>query len=222
MDSNYGRAVIMFGIPYQYTESRILKARLEFLRDNHRIRENDYLTFDAMRHAAQCVGRVLRGKTDWGLMIFADKVSYADGIICVIGELADGKRFARQDKRSKLPLWINQYITEAHSNLSTDMGTNLAKKFIRQISQPFDHTQTGISLWTLEDIEEKQRKTLEENERAIREAGDAGIEVGVAPYMDGMTGEMGDVEMDFEGGIGDDELALLDVPDLAAPDRPDI
>ena len=72
--SNYGRAVIMFGIPYQYTESRILKARLEFLRDNHRIKENDYLTFDAMRHAAQCVGRVLRGKTDWGLMIFADKV----------------------------------------------------------------------------------------------------------------------------------------------------
>lgn len=66
----------MFGIPYQYTESRILKARLEFLRDNHRIKENDYLTFDAMRHAAQCVGRVLRGKTDWGLMIFADKVSW--------------------------------------------------------------------------------------------------------------------------------------------------
>lgn len=65
----------MFGIPYQYTESRILKARLEFLRDNYRIRENDYLTFDAMRHAAQCVGRVLRGKTDWGLMVFADKVS---------------------------------------------------------------------------------------------------------------------------------------------------
>ena len=50
------------------------QARLEFLRDHHRIKENDYLTFDAMRHAAQCVGRVLRGKTDWGLMVFADKV----------------------------------------------------------------------------------------------------------------------------------------------------
>lgn len=60
-DHNYGRAVIMFGIPYQYTESRILKARLEYMRDQYRIRENDYLTFDAMRHAAQCVGRVLRG-----------------------------------------------------------------------------------------------------------------------------------------------------------------
>lgn len=50
------------------------QARLEYLRDTYRIRENDFLTFDAMRHAAQCVGRVLRGKTDYGLMIFADKV----------------------------------------------------------------------------------------------------------------------------------------------------
>lgn len=29
-----------------------------------------------MRNAAQCVGRVLRGKTDWGLMVFADKVRF--------------------------------------------------------------------------------------------------------------------------------------------------
>jgi len=26
-DHNYGRAVIMFGIPYMYTESRLLKVR---------------------------------------------------------------------------------------------------------------------------------------------------------------------------------------------------
>ena len=74
-DHNYGRAVVMFGVPYQYTESRILKARLEFLRDNFRIRENDFLTFDALRHAAQCLGRAIRGKTDYGLMVLADKVS---------------------------------------------------------------------------------------------------------------------------------------------------
>lgn len=88
---NYGRAVIMFGyvslplpcntpnlpqsVPYQYTESRILKARLEYLRDAYRIRESEFLGFDAMRNAAQCMGRVLRGKTDWGLMVFADKVA---------------------------------------------------------------------------------------------------------------------------------------------------
>nr|XP_042702428.1 general transcription and DNA repair factor IIH helicase subunit XPD isoform X2 [Chrysemys picta bellii] len=71
---HYGRAVIMFGVPYVYTQSRILKARLEYLRDQFHVRENDFLTFDAMRHAAQCVGRVIRGKTDYGLMVFADKV----------------------------------------------------------------------------------------------------------------------------------------------------
>lgn len=53
----------------------LIKARLEYLRDQYQIRENDFLTFDAMRHAAQCVGRALRGKTDYGIMIFADKVS---------------------------------------------------------------------------------------------------------------------------------------------------
>ena len=72
---HYGRAVIMCGIPYVYTQSRILKvrpvrhlsacmyttadngwsvqARLEYLRDHFQIRENDFLTFDAMRQAAQ-------------------------------------------------------------------------------------------------------------------------------------------------------------------------
>ena len=54
-DHQYGRTVILFGIPYQYTESRILKARLEYLRDNNQIRENDFLSFDAIRHGAQCM-----------------------------------------------------------------------------------------------------------------------------------------------------------------------
>lgn len=53
-----------------------LQARLEYLRDQFHIRENDFLTFDAMRHAAQCVGRALRGKNDYGVMIFADKVCF--------------------------------------------------------------------------------------------------------------------------------------------------
>ncbi|KAG4070504.1 hypothetical protein HA402_005736 [Bradysia odoriphaga] len=62
-DHHLGRAVLMFGIPYVYTQSRILKARLEYLRDQFQIRENDFLTFDAIRHASQCVGRAIRGKT---------------------------------------------------------------------------------------------------------------------------------------------------------------
>lgn len=87
-DHQYGRTVILFGIPYQvfqfdkYTESRILKARLEYLRDNNQIRENEFLSFDAIRHGAQCVGRVIRGKQDYGLMVFADKVFPFDLAIC--------------------------------------------------------------------------------------------------------------------------------------------
>ncbi|KAI0306578.1 DNA repair helicase [Multifurca ochricompacta] len=137
-DHNYGRAVIMFGVPYQYTESRILKARLEYLRDAYRIRESEFLGFDAIRNAAQCVGRALRGKTDWGLMVFADK------------------RFARADKRAKLPRWINQYITETAANLSTDMALTLSKLFMRTISQNAGENSTGVSLWTVEDVEKAQ------------------------------------------------------------------
>ncbi|PWN51957.1 putative RAD3-DNA helicase/ATPase [Violaceomyces palustris] len=170
-DHNYGRAVIMFGVPYQYTESRILKARLEFLRDNYRIRENDFLTFDAMRHAAQCVGRVLRGKTDYGLMVFADK------------------RFARADKRSKLPRWIAQYIKDTHSNLSTDMAIVESKLFIRTMGQPYPEGKNGVSLWDLEDITSRQAKEkaafekLMAQDKLVKDADgnvivDAGVPVG--------------------------------------------
>ncbi|KAK6937519.1 ATP-dependent helicase, C-terminal, partial [Dillenia turbinata] len=47
-DSHYGRLVIMFGVPFQYTLSRILLARLEYLRETFQIKEGDFLTFDAL------------------------------------------------------------------------------------------------------------------------------------------------------------------------------
>lgn len=177
-DHNYGRAVIMFGVPYQYTESRILKARLEYLRDAYRIRESEFLGFDAMRNAAQCVGRVLRGKTDWGLMIFADK------------------RFARADKRAKLPRWINQYITEVASNLSTDMAVTLSKLFMRTISQNPNENQTGVSLWTLEDVEKAQAKQKEQAMISMQQEVQRSDE---------------DMEEYGDGGIDDDMLVDLDV-----------
>lgn len=34
-DRHYGRAVVMIGVPYQYTLSRVLRARLEYLRCAH-------------------------------------------------------------------------------------------------------------------------------------------------------------------------------------------
>ncbi|GMM51972.1 TFIIH/NER complex ATP-dependent 5'-3' DNA helicase subunit [Starmerella bacillaris] len=136
-DHHYGRTVLMVGVPFQYTESRILKARLEFLRNNYNIRENDFLSFDAMRHAAQCLGRVLRGKDDYGIMVLADR------------------RFAK--KRDQLPKWIAQGILESDVNLSTDMAIAAAKKFLRTIAQPVDaEDQKGVAIWEIDDLEKYQ------------------------------------------------------------------
>ena len=49
----------------------LCRARLEYLRETFQIKESDFLAFDAVRQAAQCVGRVIRSKADYGLMIFA-------------------------------------------------------------------------------------------------------------------------------------------------------
>ncbi|XP_065833449.1 general transcription and DNA repair factor IIH helicase subunit XPD-like [Oscarella lobularis] len=143
-DHQYGRAVIMFGIPYVYTQSRILKARLDYLRDQFQIRENDFLTFDAMRNAAQCVGRAIRGKTDYGIMLFADK------------------RYSRLDKKGKLPKWIQEHLRDSVCNLSVDEAVMISKRFLRQMAQPFrPEDQIGMSLLTMEQVAQQERKRLE-------------------------------------------------------------
>ncbi|CAH2049580.1 unnamed protein product, partial [Iphiclides podalirius] len=140
-DHHLGRAVLMFGIPYVFTQSRILKARLEYLRDQYQIRENDFLTFDAMRHAAQCVGRALRGKTDYGIMIFADK------------------RFSRADKRTRLPRWIQEHLRDSLCNLSTEEAVQICKRWLRQMAQPFTREdQLGVSLLTLQQLQSQEQQ----------------------------------------------------------------
>lgn len=82
------------------------------------------------------------------------------------------------------------------------MGIVLAKKFIRQISQPFDHTQTGISLWTLEDIKERQRRAEQEAEQAVAQLGNA------VPAIEDVNGTADDDEY---GDMDDHALAALDL-----------
>lgn len=127
-DRHYGRAVVMYGVPYQYTLSRTLRARLEYLRETFQIKESDFLAFDAVRQAAQCVGRVIRSKKDYGLMVFADK------------------RYNSTDKRGKLPGWITTHLHEEVLNLSTDMAMQVARSFMRSMSQPFSHDDNKKSL----------------------------------------------------------------------------
>ncbi|KAF7457844.1 DNA repair helicase [Cryptosporidium felis] len=118
-DRHYGRCVVMVGIPYQYTLSKILQSRLSFLKENYGIQENEFLTFDAMRQASQCVGRVIRSKADYGLMIFADL------------------RYNKKDKKEKIPPWILKHLRPEFSALSTEMAVTISSNFLKQMSQPY-------------------------------------------------------------------------------------
>jgi len=186
-DHHYGRTVICIGVPFQYTESRILKARLEFLRETYRIKENDFLSFDAMRHAAQCLGRVLRGKDDYGIMVLADK------------------RFHK--KRTQLPKWINQALLEGDTNMSTDMAIASAKKFLRTMAQPFsEKDQKGVSTWDIGDLMRQKKKIEEEKIMELRNGIDGG-----KMEVDGFANGNGLDERDEYGGDEDMDAAMLDM-----------
>lgn len=133
-------------------------------------------------------------------MIFADRVrdtcSRNDENLCFV------QRFARSDKRSKLPKWINQYITENASNLSTDMAIVLSKSFMRTISQNTnENMQTGVSLWTLEDVLKEQLKA--------KQAEAVNVEPPTSPKKMEIDGNMSDEYDDV--GIPDSVLAVADL-----------
>mmetsp|Transcript_3447 Transcript_3447/g.4931 ORF Transcript_3447/g.4931 Transcript_3447/m.4931 type:complete len:296 (+) Transcript_3447:160-1047(+) len=135
-DRHYGRCVVLFGIPYQYTLSHVLRARLNFMREKYSIRDNDFLTFDAVRQAAQCMGRVIRSKTDYGVVVLADS------------------RYNRQDKRSKLPPWIVQFIRESSLNLSTDVAVDQIRAFLKVAGQPIDQQALQAILFDQQQVGE--------------------------------------------------------------------
>jgi DNA excision repair protein ERCC-2 len=182
-DHHYGRTVLCIGVPFQYTESRILKARLEFLRETYRIKENDFLSFDAMRHAAQCLGRVLRGKEDYGIMVMADR------------------RF--QKKRNQLPKWIAQALQDSDANLSVDQAVAVSKAFLRDMSRPYAvKLQEGLSVWSMDDLKKHQRKMQEDEIRMLQEQSEKEI-------MKGRGGIAVDIdEFDLED---DEEDALMEL-----------
>mmetsp|Transcript_29077 Transcript_29077/g.67424 ORF Transcript_29077/g.67424 Transcript_29077/m.67424 type:complete len:828 (-) Transcript_29077:62-2545(-) len=138
-DRHYGRCVVLFGVPFQYTLSRELRARLEFLRQHYDIKESEFLNFDAMRQASQCLGRVIRSKRDYGVMIFADQ------------------RYARKDKRSKIPDWIRNFLDPGHVAMAIDVAVEAAQNFLLQMSQPYEEKKgIGASVWSPEALKEMQ------------------------------------------------------------------
>lgn len=114
-----------------------------------------------------CFLFIYSGKTDYGIMIFADK------------------RFSRQDKRSRLPKWIQEHLTDNYCNLSTEEAMQMARRWLRQMAQPFSREdQLGISLLTLEQLEalerekarEQKKKSSDENDMDVEHAVDNGNE----------------------------------------------
>jgi DNA excision repair protein ERCC-2 len=188
-DHHYGRTVLCIGVPFQYTESRILKARLEFLEDKYKIRPNDFLSFDAMRHCAQCLGRVLRGKDDYGIMVMADK------------------RFAK--KRNQLPKWISSALMESDANMSVDQAVAAAKRFLRTMAKPFPASiQEGVSTWSYEDLMEHKAKMEAERQREVKSGEQNGD--GYALHGDQVMAEAQAVEDDL---MDDPELdaAMMEI-----------
>lgn len=71
-----------------------------------------------MRQAAQCAGRVIRNKNDYGIIVFADK------------------RFARARLRNKLPKWLAQFLSADMLDLDTGTVISEARAFLLQMAQP--------------------------------------------------------------------------------------
>jgi DNA excision repair protein ERCC-2 len=80
------------------------------------------------------------------------------------------KRYARNEKRAKLPKWISAELPDGLVNLSTDVAIQLAKHFLRAMAQPFERSQLGISLWSEAQIQE-----LEQGGATIDQNGDEAI-----------------------------------------------
>ncbi|ORC88878.1 DNA repair helicase, TFIIH complex, XPD subunit [Trypanosoma theileri] len=136
-DRHYGRAVVMFGVPFLPPNDEPLRQRIHWMETCLAIPGNEYRNFDAMRQASQCIGRVLRNKTDYGMMLLVDR------------------RFALNDKRKKLPIWIQQCLKE-NTNLSVDAAIAVARGFFKEMAQPWEHERDlGTTLFSKETLGRK-------------------------------------------------------------------
>jgi DNA excision repair protein ERCC-2 len=118
---HYGRCVLLFGLPVRNTISMLVQTRAEFVESKYGVEKNDFILFDAMRAACQCVGRLLRSKNDYGIVVMADR------------------RYARPKAYSQLPHWIKQFVTPGRIGVTIDEATEQTRHFLVQMAQPFKH-----------------------------------------------------------------------------------
>lgn len=118
---HYGRCVLLFGLPVRNTQSTRVQARADFVEYEYKMDKHDFILFDAMRAASQCVGRLLRSKNDYGIVVMADR------------------RYARDKLRTQLPHWIKQFINENKVTSTIEQSIDQSRTFLLQMAQPFKH-----------------------------------------------------------------------------------
>lgn len=118
-DGHYGRAVIVIGLPVARADTPVTNARCEWVERELGITKSRYLAFDAMRSTAQCIGRVIRNKRDYGVMVMADD------------------RF-RQDRTAEqnLPLWIARALPRERNGVASDVAVDEIRRFLLEMAVP--------------------------------------------------------------------------------------
>merc|ERR1712037_1066865 len=89
-----------------------------------------------------------RGKTDYGIMILADK------------------RFGRQDKKGKLPKWIQEHLKDSMTNLSTEEAVQISRKWWRSPSSGRTSWGSACSRWSSWRPKRCRRKSSKKFSRA--------------------------------------------------------
>ena len=71
------------------------------------------------------------------------------------------KRFARNDKKGKLPKWIQEHLRDSMCNLSTEESIQISRKWLKQMAQPFTREdQLGVSLLTIEQLQTEEMQQV--------------------------------------------------------------
>jgi len=89
--------------------------------------------------------------------VFADKVTFGQVLLGLLYYDIPIQRFSRQDKRGKLPKWIQELLDPHRQNLSVEEAIIAAKRWFPLMAQPLTkEDQLGVSLLSKEMINEQR------------------------------------------------------------------
>ncbi|KAH0570449.1 DNA repair helicase RAD3 [Spironucleus salmonicida] len=69
--SQYGRLVVIIGVPYMFRQSARIQAQMKFYQSLD-ISEDEYMEFDALQITQQAVGRICRKSSEYGCILFVE------------------------------------------------------------------------------------------------------------------------------------------------------